>query len=53
MKTKKELIELRNLYLKRLDNSYINIADFQGKVSEQDWIIQGNVLLLDHLLEDW
>ena len=57
MKTREELIELRTLYSKRMDDSHGNIVKFKGKAGEQEWMIQyymarGKVLLLNHLLEE-
>jgi hypothetical protein len=57
MKTKEELLELRSLYSKRMDEAKKLAEKFSGKVGEQEWIIQfhmarGKVLLLDYLIEE-
>lgn len=57
MKTKEELIELKNLYSKRMETSKINIEKFAGKPSQQEWLIQfhmarGKVEVLQYLIGD-
>lgn len=57
MKTKEDLIKLRDLYSTRMKDSNKNIEKFKGKAGEQEWLIQyhmarAKVLLLDYLLEE-
>ena len=57
MKTKEELIDLKNLYSKRVETARNNFYKFKGKAGEEEWFIQfhmarGKVELLRYLLEE-
>lgn len=57
MKTEKDLIELRDLYKKRMDDARKFIDKFKGMASEGEWIVQfhmarGKIEVLEFLLKD-